>query len=70
MGNTLTKYVLALLRGALTPAFVAAVSMLVGCGLLIAGVFVMLGLGPALLAGAVPLLLLAAVIIRGMRYAG
>ena len=48
------------------PAFVATASLLSGIGLAVAGVFLLCGLAWALLAGAVPLLLLAAVLMRGL----
>ena len=49
-----------------SPHTVAAASLLAGLGLGVAGVYVLAGTGWALLAGAVPLLLLAVVLIRGL----
>jgi len=47
-------------------AFMAAVAILVGCGLAVAGVHVLFGLGWALLAGAVPTLATGFLILRGV----
>lgn len=52
----------------MTAAMVAALlSFLGGAALIVAGVHVLAGLGWSLIAAAVPLLLLAAVILRGLR---
>ncbi len=48
------------------PSVVATVTLLAGVGLVIAGVYILVGIGWTLLAGAVPCLLLSAVLIRGM----
>lgn len=53
----------------LTPQAAALLALLVGSGLAIAGVYQLAGLGWALIAGAVPLLLLAATILRGLHRA-
>lgn len=54
----------------ITPAHVAGVSFVSGVGLAIAGVHVLAGPGWSLIAGAVPLLLVAAVMIRGLLHVG
>lgn len=51
---------------AISPHSVATVALLAGIGLAVSGVYVLTGAGWALLAGAVPLLLLSAVLIRGL----
>jgi hypothetical protein len=48
-------------------AVTACLSLLAGTGLSVAGIYVLAGLGWALLAGAAPCLALAFVIIRGLR---
>lgn len=53
-----------------SPHVVASLSLLAGIALAVSGVYVLAGTGWALLAGAAPLLLLAAVLIRGMVRAG
>jgi hypothetical protein len=53
-----------------SPQAIALFTLLAGIGLAVAGVYVLAGLGCALLAGAAPLLLLAAVLIRGILYGG
>lgn len=53
-----------------SPPVVATLTLFAGLGLAVAGVFVLFGLGWALLAGAAPLLLLAAVLIRGLLRVG
>lgn len=53
----------------LTPQAVAWLALLAAGGLLIAGVYLLAGLGWSLIAGAVPLLLLALTIQRGLRRA-
>lgn len=53
-------------RAVLHPASIAAAALFAGCGLLIAGIFVLFGLGAALLAGSAPFLLLAFILIRGL----
>lgn len=53
----------------LTPQAAALLALLAGAGLAIAGVYRLAGLGWALIAGAVPLLLLAATILRGLHRA-
>jgi hypothetical protein len=55
---------------AVTPHAVASLSLLAGIGLAVAGVYILAGTGWALLSGAAPLLLLAAVLIRGLTRAG
>lgn len=47
-------------------AICAAVALFAGVGLAVAGIYVLAGAGWALLAGSSPLLLLAAIIIRGL----
>jgi hypothetical protein len=49
-----------------TPHVVAAFTMLAGIGLAVCGIYVLAGFGWALLAGAAPLLLLSAVLVRGL----
>lgn len=52
----------------MTSADVAALlSFLCGASLIVGGVYVLLGLGWALISGAVPFLLLAVLIVRGLR---
>lgn len=53
----------------ITPQAAALLALLTGAGLAIAGVYLLAGLGWALIAGAVPLLLLAATILRGLHRA-
>ena len=50
----------------LTPPVLAALLLLAGCGLAVAGVYLLAGTGWALIVGAVPLLLLASTILRGL----
>lgn len=45
----------------------ACLSLLLGAVLIVAGVYVLAGVGWSLIAGAVPCLLLSAVILRGLR---
>ena len=54
------------LAALVSPPAVAVACSLAGVGLAVASVFLLCGLAWALLAGAVPLLLLAAVLIRGL----
>lgn len=49
-----------------SPAVIASVATLGGCGLAVGGVFVLAGVGWALLAGSAPLLTLGVVMFRGM----
>lgn len=51
------------------PVVVALVLALLGVGLAVAGVYLLFGLGWALLAGAVPLLVLAGAMLRGLNRA-
>lgn len=55
-----------LLKAAASPPVIASLALVSGLGLAVAGVYVLAGVGWALLAGAAPLLLLAAVLIRGL----
>jgi len=48
---------------------VALVSALLGSGLAVAGVYLLFGVGWALLAGALPLLMLAGAMFRGLKHA-
>lgn len=48
------------------PLTAAGLFMLVGCGLLVAGIYELAGQGWALLAGAIPCILLSVVILRGL----
>lgn len=64
--ETLAFVLGAIARVILSPVTVALVCMLTGIGMLVAGVYVLLGLGAALLAGAVPFLLLGGILIRGV----
>lgn len=50
----------------LSPPVAALLALLVGAGLAIAGVYRLAGLGWALITGAVPPLLLAMIILRGL----
>ncbi len=50
----------------ITPAFVAFMSLLVGVGMSITGVYLLAGIGWAVLIGASPFLLLAFALIRGL----
>lgn len=50
----------------ITPPLLALLALLAGSGLAVAGVYLLAGTGWALIAGAVPLLLLAATILRGL----
>ncbi len=54
----------------LSPAKIATASALAGTGMAVAGVYLLAGLGWALLAAAAPLLLLAAVLMRGLLRVG
>ena len=49
-----------------SPQTVAVASFLAGSGLAVAGVYILFGSGWALLAGAVPFLILAVTLIRGL----
>lgn len=51
------------------PQTLALLALLIGMGLVIAGVYLLAGLGWSLIAGAVPLLALAFVIQRGLHRA-
>jgi hypothetical protein len=51
----------------LTPAIAAAASAFCGCAMVVSGVFLLAGLGWALIAGAVPPLALATVLFRGLQ---
>jgi hypothetical protein len=53
-----------------SPQAIAIYTLSAGIGLAVAGVFILAGPGWALIAGATPLLLLAAVLIRGLLYGG
>lgn len=53
----------------LTPHVAALLALLVGAGLAIAGVYQLAGLGWALIAGALPPLLLVGIILRGLNRA-
>lgn len=53
----------------ISPHAVAALALLLAAGLAIAGVYLLAGLGWALIAGAVPLLLFALTILRGLHRA-
>lgn len=50
----------------ISPAAIAAASMVAGVALAVAGVHMLFGLGWALIAGSVPLMALSAVLIRGL----
>ena len=54
----------------LSAPFIAAVSLLLGAGMAVAGVYVLAGLGWALLSGSAPFLLLFVVLARGLIRAG
>ena len=53
----------------MNPIHIVLLASVLGAGLAIAGVYQLAGLGWTLIAGAVPLLLLAAIIMRGLRRA-
>lgn len=53
----------------LTATMVAGLLMLLACGLFVSGVFFLWGRGPALIAAAVPPMLVALVLLRGVRRA-
>lgn len=53
----------------MNPILIAFLALGLGAVLCIAGVYLLAGLGWALIAGAVPLLMLAATILRGMHRA-
>lgn len=53
----------------LTPPLLALLALLAGCCMAVSGVYLLAGTGWALLAGAVPLLLLALTILRGLHRA-
>lgn len=53
----------------MNPILIAFLALGLGAALCIAGVYLLAGLGWALIAGAVPLLMLAATILRGMHRA-
>jgi hypothetical protein len=55
---------------AATPQAITPLVLLTGIGLAVAGVYVLAGVGWALIAGSAPLLLLAAVLIRGLLRVG
>lgn len=59
-----------LLAALLSPHAAAVVSSLAGVGLTISGVYILAGTGWAFLAGAVPLLVLSGVLIRGLIHGG
>lgn len=48
------------------PAFVALVSLFTGGGLIVGGIYILAGIGWAMIASAAPLLLLAVVLFRGL----
>lgn len=50
----------------ISPRAVAVLALLIGLGLLVSGVFVLAGLGWALLAGAMPFFGFAGLIFRGL----
>ena len=53
----------------ITPVSVAVMALLAGCGLAIAGIYLLAGLGWSLIAGAAPLLLFAFLLLRGLQRA-
>ena len=53
----------------LTPPLLALLALLAGCALAVSGVYLLAGTGWALLAGAVPPLLFAMIILRGLKRA-
>lgn len=65
-GSRVVALLGAIMRAVVSPEVAGVVALLIGCSLLITGVHLMFGLGPALLVGSVPFLLVAAVIIRGL----
>ena len=64
--NVAARWALAVLSYVATPGFLAALALLLGIGLSVAGVLMLAGPGWALIAGAVPLLLIGAVLLRGV----
>ncbi|SFU81768.1 hypothetical protein SAMN04489707_102361 [Paenacidovorax caeni] len=53
----------------MNPILIAFLALGLGAALCIAGVYLLAGLGWALIAGSVPLLVLAAIILRGLQRA-
>lgn len=53
-----------------SPGLLSAVFLLLGCAMLIAGVYLLVGLAWALIAGALPVLLLGGVLLRGVIHGG
>lgn len=48
-----------------SPAFIAALLLCCGCGMAVVGVYLLLGLGVALIVGSVPFLYLGSALLRG-----
>lgn len=48
-----------------SPAFIALLLLCVGCGMVVVGVHMLVGLAWALIAGAIPLLLVGGILMRG-----
>jgi small-conductance mechanosensitive channel len=68
--RALIARLLALLAFLISPPAVALACFVAGSGLAVAGVYALAGLGWAYLASSVPLLMLAAVLARGLKNAG
>lgn len=64
--NWLGKCVGFLLGAIFAPAFIATVALAFGAGLLVYGVFLLAGMGVALVVGSLPCFGLGIVILRGM----
>lgn len=62
----LRRFVRAIAAGLVAPGFLAALALLVGSGLAVAGVFLLAGAGWACITGAVPLLLIGFMLLRGV----
>lgn len=50
----------------MTPAVIASLALVSGAGLIVGGTYLLAGPGWAMLAGACPLLLIGAVLLRGL----
>lgn len=66
MNQTTSKLLQAVAIAVLSPGVLAAMALAAGTLLAVAGVRVLLGDGAALLTGAVPLLLLGIILLRGV----
>lgn len=64
--NPAARWALAALTFVLAPGPLSALALLSGCVLAVAGVHILAGTGWALIAGALPLLAVGAVLLRGV----